>query len=111
MKDRVAWLYRVGINRCKDYRRAMARAARLGQRLAGTLETVVASAVEDWSPEPRLIEILRPLPTRQRTAAALFYLAGFSTAEIAQTMGISEGTVGSHLHKAREALRKMLGEQ
>lgn len=65
-------------------------------------------AIEPWYPDPSLVEILRPLPKRQRTAAALFYLAGFSTAEIARAMDISEGAVGSHLHKARQALRKIL---
>lgn len=108
VKDPVAWLYRVGINRCKDYRRAMGRTARLGQRLAGNFEQFTPPA---WNPDPDLISILRPLPKRQRTAAALSYLAGFSTSEIARTMDISEGAVGSHLHKAREALRKILEEK
>ncbi len=108
VKDPVAWLYRVGINRCKDYRRAMGRATRLRQRLAGSFEEFTPPA---WTPDPDLMSILRPLPKRQRTAASLFYLAGFSTSEIARAMDISEGAVGSHLHKAREALRKILEEQ
>jgi RNA polymerase sigma factor (sigma-70 family) len=107
-KDRVPWLYRVAINRCKDYRRALSRAARLARNLAGSLEE---HALESWAPDPGLISMLRPLPKRQRTAAALFYLGGFSTSEVARAMGISEGAVGSHLHKAREALRKTLEEE
>ncbi len=105
---RVPWLYRVAINRCKDYRRAVGRAARLAGHLAESLER---RAVESWTPDPGLVNILRPLPKRQRTAAALFYLGGFSTSEVARTMGISDGAVGSHLHKAREALRKILEEE
>lgn len=108
MKDRVAWLYRVAINRSKDYRRALRRATGLAQRLA---EVFDEQAVESWSPDPGLVAIVRQLPKRQRTAAALFYLAGFSSREIAAAMGISEGAVGSHLHKAREALRKILEEE
>jgi len=103
--DRVPWLYRVAINRCKDYRRALGRAARLARQLVGSLED---SSVESWTPDPELISILRPLPRRQRTAAALFYLGGFPTMEVASAMGISDGAVRSHLHKAREALRKTL---
>jgi RNA polymerase sigma factor (sigma-70 family) len=64
-----------------------------------------------WSPETDFVAIFQPLPKRQRTAVALHYLAGFSTSEIAQTMGISQGAVGSHLHKARESLRKVLEAQ
>jgi len=104
VKDRVAWLYRVAINRSKDYRRAIRRASRLGERLT---EGADRRALESWDPDPRLIDLLRPLPQRQRTAAALFYLAGFSTREVAHAMDISEGAVGSHLHKAREALRSI----
>ena len=90
--DRVAWLYRVAINRSKDYRRALRRASRLGERLA---ERAGRRALESWNPDPRLIDLLRPLPQRQRTAAALCYLAGFSTHEIGRAMDISEGAVGS----------------
>ena len=104
-RDPVAWLYRVGMNQCKDYRRALSRATRLVERLGGSLEE---QAQGQWSPEPDLVAILRSLPKRQRAAAALHYLGGFSTAEIASSMDISVGAVGSHLHKAREALRKVV---
>jgi len=106
--DRVAWLYRVAINRSKDYRRAIRRTIQLRDRLTARADR---RALESWDPNPRFIDLLRPLPKRQRTAAALFYLAGFSTQEIARAMDISEGAVGSHLHKAREALRKILEEE
>jgi len=108
VKDPVAWLYGVAVNRSKDYRRALRRATGLMQRLADRPDE---QAVDSWSPDPDLVVILRSLPERQRTAAALFYLAGFSLREIAAAMGISEGAVGSHLHKAREALRKILEEE
>ncbi len=105
MRDPAAWLYRVGMNRCKDYRRALGRAARLVERLGKSVDD---GPQGQWSPEADFLAILRPLPKRQRAAAALHYLAGFSTSEIANTMSISEGAVGSHLHKARESLRKVL---
>jgi RNA polymerase sigma factor (sigma-70 family) len=107
MRDPAAWLYRVGMNRCKNYRRALGRAARLIDRLGQSVDDDPCS-LGQWSPETDFVAIFRLLPKRQRTAIALHYLAGFSTSEIAQTMGISEGAVGSHLHKARESLRKIL---
>ena len=100
-----AWLYRVGINRCKNYRRTLRRAARLVERLGGSVEE---AAQADWSWEVDFTAVFQPLPPRQRTAVTLRYLAGLSMAEIAEAMGISEGAVGSHLHKARESLRKAL---
>lgn len=105
MRDPAAWLYRAGMNRCKNYRRALSRADRLADRLSRSVDD---GPQEQWSPEPDFVAIFQPLPKRQRAAVALHYLAGFSTSEIATTMGISEGAVGSHLHKAREALRKVL---
>lgn len=100
-----AWLYRVGINRCKNYRRALYRAARLVERLGGFADE---SVQEEWTREADFTAVFMPLPPRQRTAVTLRYLAGFSTTDIAKAMGISEGAVGSHLHKARESLRKIL---
>jgi RNA polymerase sigma factor (sigma-70 family) len=109
MRDPAAWLYRVGINRCKDYRRALRRRLMLVERLGrSTSDDLQDGPQERWSPEIDFLAVLGPLPKRQRTAAALHYLAGFSTSEIAASMSISEGAVGSHLYKARESLRKIL---
>lgn len=57
-----------------------------------------------------LIDALRALPARQRQAATLFYVADLPVAVVARSMGLSEGTVKSHLSRARDALRKKLGE-
>jgi len=101
-----AWLFRVAVNRGRDYRRALARTARLLQRLVGAAP--VESAAVDWAPRAEFMSILAALPARQRVAAALYYDADFSTAEIARVMGISEGAVNSHLHRARTALKQIL---
>jgi RNA polymerase sigma-70 factor (ECF subfamily) len=103
------WIYRVGINRAKDYRRSLARAARLVERLGNTLS--VRQPIQPWQPEAEFISILRELPQRQRAAAALHYVGDLSIAEVAQVMGISEGAVKSHLHRARLALKDMLEEK
>ncbi len=55
------------------------------------------SPLGQWLPDADFVAVVQQLPKRQRTAAALHYLAGSSTSEIARTMGISEGTVGSHI--------------
>jgi RNA polymerase sigma-70 factor, ECF subfamily len=109
MKDPAAWLYRVAINRCKNYRRALGYTAQLIDRLGRSVEHDSFSP-EQWSPRADFVALFKPLPKRQRTAVVLHYLADLSTAEIAQAMGISEGAVGSHLHKARQSLREHLEE-
>jgi RNA polymerase sigma factor (sigma-70 family) len=108
LRDPVAWLYRVALNRFSDYRRIVARGARLTERLENT-------RIEPWT-EPRLGDTelaltFRALPRRQRIAATLYYLADLSTEEVARVMGVSRGTVDRHLYRARVALRSnMEGE-
>lgn len=57
---------------------------------------------------PSLWSAVRSLPTKQRTALALYYLGDLKVTEVATAMKISEGTVKSYLDRARETLRKTL---
>jgi RNA polymerase sigma-70 factor, ECF subfamily len=106
LDDPVAWLYRVAMNRSKDYRRQVRRAARLFERL--TAQAISDSAAVCWAPGPDFVRLVETLPKQQRVAAVLFYHADLSTEQIAGVMRISEGAVKSHLHRAREALRPLL---
>jgi RNA polymerase sigma factor (sigma-70 family) len=105
-EDPVAWLYRVGVNRSKDYRRRLLRSAKLFKRLVDS--SPPESNRVEWEGRHEALAVFGPLPLRQRTAAALFYHSDFSVAEIAAVMNISEGAVKSHLSRARETLRKVL---
>lgn len=105
-----AWVYRVAVNRCKDYRRRLARGAQLLRRLAAVSPAPLDAGAAGPGCEPAqdFVAVLEGLPTRQRTAAALFYQADMSIAEISRAMGISEGAVNSHLNRARRTLKQML---
>lgn len=50
------------------------------------------------------------LPEVQREVVLLHDLEGWKHREIAERLGIPSGTVRSHLHHARKALRKALGD-
>lgn len=52
---------------------------------------------------------VRGLPQRQAQTAALRYVYDMPLAEIATTLGTSEGTVKQHLSRARQALARRLG--
>lgn len=49
----------------------------------------------------RMLACLSPL---QRSVVTLFYLQNFSITEIADIVGQAEGTVKSHLHRARQRM-------
>jgi RNA polymerase sigma factor (sigma-70 family) len=55
-----------------------------------------------------LYEMIRTLPLGYRTVFNLFVIEGYSHAEIAQELAISEGTSKSQLSKARAMLQDML---
>jgi RNA polymerase sigma-70 factor (ECF subfamily) len=69
---------------------------------------VAAAVGPPGEPPTGLGPLLEPLPPRQRAALALHYGEDLSVAQIARSMGITEGAVKYHLHQGREALRSTL---
>lgn len=51
---------------------------------------------------------LQILPTRQREALILRYLADMPEAAVGKALGIRPGTVKQHLHRGTEAMRSLL---
>jgi RNA polymerase sigma-70 factor (sigma-E family) len=56
-----------------------------------------------------VLAALSALPVRQREAVVLRYYADLSEAQIAAAMGISRGAVKSHVARAKDSLRAVLG--
>jgi RNA polymerase sigma-70 factor (sigma-E family) len=59
----------------------------------------------------RVLVALAGLPTRRREVLVLRYYSGLSEAEIARTLGISQGSVKSAAARGIAALAKALGEE
>jgi RNA polymerase sigma-70 factor (ECF subfamily) len=107
------WLYRLAMNLCLDHLRS--RAARSGQ-LTDALDDEYGL---DDSGSRRLAErtvakmdlerAMAQLPEGCRTAFVLHDVEGLEHREIADILGIAEGTSKSQVHKARMRLRAMLG--
>lgn len=56
-------------------------------------------------------DLLTRLPTMSRTVFNLFAIDGFSHAEIAGMLGLSEGTTKWHVSHARAVLRKAIADE
>jgi len=67
-----------------------------------------AQAHEQREDYARLVQALRQLPDRQREAFSLRVLQELDVATTARAMGCSEGSVKTHLSRARDALQKQL---
>ena len=100
-----AWVAAVALNQTRSgWRRAMAE-RRARRRLPERWSSGPAAPIEEHVDVARALEAL---PRRQREVAVLRYLLEMSTAEVAATLGITQGTVKSSLARARAHLVEAL---
>ena len=95
-----AWVRRVCANRCVSALRRRSVEARSVLRLGsrrGEPPAIVEDHEQFWSE-------VRQLPRRQAQVIGLYYIYDLSVLEIAATLGCAQGTVKSHLSRARAAL-------
>jgi RNA polymerase sigma-70 factor, ECF subfamily len=97
-----AWVIRVALNAQRSWWRRVRREVLGGVPGADP-------AVTDADPASGEVRAaVAALPRRQREVVALRVIADLSAEETAVALGISSGTVGSHLHRALAALRATL---
>jgi RNA polymerase sigma-70 factor (ECF subfamily) len=97
---RDGWVLRVAANLAVD---------RLRKRPPVMAPAPMPDAEEAVALRLALSAALGALPRRQRQAVALRYLGGLSDGEVAQALGISLGSVKTHVHRGLAALRLSLG--
>ncbi|MCP4305147.1 MAG: sigma-70 family RNA polymerase sigma factor [bacterium] len=97
----VAWVMRTALNLHRDrWRRRTLRS-----RLLPVAQSVPAP---ELPVDPLLIAALWSLPDRQRQVVALRVVLDLDTARTAEVLGITAGTVTTHLHRGLATLRKKL---
>ncbi len=104
------WLYRIVVNRSLNARKSRARRSTelLPEDAPATTQSPDRAA-QVAETRRRVLDALGKLPERQRVVMTMIELEGFSGPEVAEVLGIPEGTVRWHLHSARNALRAALG--
>jgi RNA polymerase sigma-70 factor (ECF subfamily) len=112
------WLMHIAVNVVRDFYRN--RRLQFWRRASVIDASEIGSILMDrkLSPETNAVmqEQLRSvwaateiLPTKQRTVFLLRFVDEMELSEIAQVMGITEGSVKVHLFRAVHAIRKRLG--
>lgn len=114
--DRVVGYLRTGVlNRARS---AVGRRKPWQALLPGTGDRAPHGAAEPTAPEGAAVQadqerqvlaVLAELPQRQREVIVLRYWIDLSEAQIAQTLGITPGTVKSTASRAMKALSSQLG--
>ena len=107
-----AWLVRVAVNACRDRQRSgwwkyLRRHADLDDSAALTSRSSESEALSRER-GTRIWRQLQELKPQQRNVFVLRYIEGWSTAEVAESLGLTEGSVKTHLFRAVRHLRKAL---
>ena len=113
-----SWVYRIAANCCMDWLRKKKRDQSVSMEpmreqgfdpadpSPGTEEQVIAK-----DERRRLREAIALLPDDQREALILTQLEKVPYEEVAQALGVSEGTVKSRVNRAKARLKEILSEQ
>jgi RNA polymerase sigma-70 factor (ECF subfamily) len=105
------WLYRVATNRCLDYLRSRAnRNLSKTDSLDAKPAPLPAPPRESTLARLDLERCIAELPDSYRAAFLLYDVEGFDHREVAEMLGIAEGTSKSLVHKARHKIRDYLGK-
>ena len=102
------WLYRIAINEFSTYRRQASRFDMANVDIATlSMEDHSASA---GAADSRMDVAggISLLPEKERMVVLLFYMEGLPVKEIVKITGMPDGTVKSHLSRARGHLAKFL---
>lgn len=113
------WLYRIGVNVCKDMLSRRSRRAEQPLEISDDEEETRPADIPDGRYDPErilegtelrriLADAIAELPEPQQEMIVLRDVQGLSYEEIGQVLCLEAGTVKSRLFRARENLRKKL---
>ena len=99
------WLYTIARNTCLSAVRneSYRQTAAMTEATEPTVSSITLTEIE-------MARCLAALPDVQREVITLYYFEERSVKDVAALLDLPEGTVKSHLHRARRALAGMLGQ-
>jgi len=109
------WLLAIAVNVTRNAARSERRRRAAWQRYAAlapptavTVDQLVEESVAFAGDAALIFAGVKDLPERERVVVELCLLEGMSTAQVAEVLGVAEGTVRSRLSRARARLRALL---
>jgi RNA polymerase sigma-70 factor, ECF subfamily len=106
------WIYTITRNRCLTAIQRRRDLASLDEESKGAVERELLEEqppeAEDTQAQALLRELVEALPERYRRVLTLFYYEDRSVSEVGAMLGMAEGTVKTHLFRARALLAEQL---
>jgi len=103
-----AWLTRIVTNCALDRRRLVKNVSVLEEAMHVSDDAPLADRLAEARDVHRL---MAQMPPRQRAAISLFYIEGYSMAEVADAMHSNVKAVESMLSRGRQALKALIAQQ
>lgn len=103
-----AWLYRIAHNAIIDVRRRYRPELDLDDQQLENRTVNPQPSLGEWN---EIKQALKQLDETAQHVVISRFLGGLSCAEIARSIGLSEGNVRLIQHRALKKLRKLLGEE
>ena len=100
-----AWIMTVTANKCRDMLRSLTY-----KYFHHSVALEDADLIYETPEESAVYHAVMELPPKYRIVIHLYYYEGYSTAETAKIIGISETAVQTRLYRGRNLLKKSLGE-
>ena len=102
------WVFRIANNKCADWLRSNHLQSRLHEQLEMRAHEQPGDSQSSNGNTESLQAAVQGLPPDRRALLELRYHEGFDVPQIAEIMGVPEGTVKSRLHRTLEQLRQIM---
>lgn len=104
-KSEKAWLMKVAANKCKDLFKSITY-----KYFYYSISLEEANLTYESSEESAVYHAVMELPPKYRIVIHLYYYEDYSVAEIGKILGKSDTAIQTRLYRARNLLKKSLGE-
>lgn len=101
------WIRRIFVNTCIEQYRKKVKSFNITEAHENTVEDTELDAL-DLLAAKDIVKLVNELSPGYKTVFNMHVVEGYSHKEIADTLGITEGTSKSQLARAKGALKKML---